>query len=185
MTTRGTPQDVDSRFQKSFVEGRRMLCRLIDRLLEVAPVHVPVVPGNHDELSAWHLGHALECYYHKTKYVTVDNAPTLRKYFEYGATMLMLTHGDKGKAANYPLLMATERPEMFGRTKFREAHIGHWHGTKLQEWNGVRCRTLSSLSGVDAWHAGQGFIGNLRSAEAFVWEKREGLVTTATFTLTD
>jgi hypothetical protein len=74
---------------------------------------------------------------------------------------------------------------MWGRTRFREAHTGHWHGTKVQEWNGVRVRVFSALCGADAWHAGAGFVGNLRSAEALAWDRGEGQVNTATFTLTD
>lgn len=181
-TTRGTPQDVDSRYQKSFLVGRRLMVRVIERLRAMAPVHAIVVPGNHDELAAWHLGDSLECFFHRTDGVTIDNAPTLRKYHRFHNTLLLFTHGDKVKPANYPLLMATERANDFGATAFREAHVGHIHQTKLQEWNGVRVRTLSALCSADAWHAGAGYVGNLRSAEAFVWARQEGLVTIATFT---
>lgn len=182
LTTRGTPQDVDSRYQKSFLVGRRLMARAIDRLRGIAPVQAIIVPGNHDELAAWHLGDSLECFFHKTADVQVDNAPTLRKYVRFANTLLMFTHGDKGKPANWPLLMATERAEDFGATKFREIHCGHFHQTKLQEWNGVRVRTLSALCSPDSWHSGAGYVGNLRSAEAFVYNETEGLITTATFT---
>ncbi len=47
-TTRGTPQDVDGRFHKTFWKTREMITRAIDRLREIAPVNVLMVPGNHD-----------------------------------------------------------------------------------------------------------------------------------------
>jgi hypothetical protein len=40
---------------------------------------------------------------------------------------------------------------------------------------GVTVRILRSLSGVDAWHAGKGYIGT-RGAEAFVWRKSGGII---------
>jgi hypothetical protein len=95
--------------------------------------------------------------------------------------MLMFCHGDGGKRDDYALLMATEKPEMFGRTKFREAHIGHTHQTRLEEKHGVRVRVIPSLSPADDWHSENGFVGNLRSAEAYFWNKKEGLVGTAIY----
>ena len=90
--------------------------------------------------------------------------------------MLLWVHGDKGKRADFPLLMATEQPQMFGETRWREIHTGHLHQTKTEEWHGVRVRILPSLSAADAWHAAQGFTGQLRNSEAFVWNNKEGLI---------
>jgi len=182
-TTAGTPQDTDSRYHKMFLSTRRMIQRTIERCREKAAVRVVMVPGNHDRDSVWHLGDSLSCVYEKCEDVTVDNAPTQRKYIEFGRVMLMLTHGDKGKRPDYPLLMATEQPDMFGRTRFREAHTGHLHQTQVQEWHGVRVRILPSLAGADAWHAENGYVGNLRAAEAFIWNATEGLVGTAYYTV--
>ena len=65
---------------------------------------------------------------------------------------------------------------MFGRTLFRECHTGHTHMTKLDEQHGVRVRVLPALCPADAWHSENGYIGNKRSAEAYVWDKNEGLI---------
>lgn len=182
-TTAGTPQDTDSRYYKVFLSTRRMTQRAIERCRRLAKVRVVMVPGNHDRDSVWHLGDSLSCVYDGCKDVVIDNAPTQRKYVEFGKVLLMLTHGDKGKRADYPLLMATEQPERFGRTLFREAHTGHLHQTQVQEWHGVRVRILPSLAGVDAWHADNTFTGNIRAAEAFIWSASEGLVGTAYYTV--
>ena len=187
-TTHGTRQDCDGRFHKTAAIGRAMLVAAIERLRAIAPVAVVVVPGNHDQLAAWHLGDSLECYFHRDADVRIDNTPTLRKYHEFGQVMLMFTHGNKGRQLDYPLLMATEQPNMWGRTKYREAHIGHLHKThaidspSVKENHGARVRVLSSLCAADAWHSEQTFVGNLRQAEAFVWSKDEGQIAHATFT---
>lgn len=178
-TTAGTQQDTDSRYYKLFLSVRRMATRMIDRCrARAAHVDVAMVPGNHDRDSVWHLGDSLACLYEQIPSVTIDNAPTQRKYIEFGKVMLLLTHGHLGKRDDYPLLMATEQPAMFGRTLYREAHTGHLHQTRVQEHHGVRVRILPALSGVDAWHAENGYVGNIRAAEAFVWSKDEGLVST-------
>lgn len=182
-TTAGTRQDTDVRFQKSFGIARSLITRAIERLREIAPVVVPVVPGNHDSVLSWCLGHSLECYFHKCPDVTIDNEPTMRKYHQFGKVMLMLAHGNRGKLSAYPQVMAAERPEMFGATIHREAHTGDKHHFKVEEYYGVRVRISPALCPPDYWHAENFYVGASRSAEAFVWHRDEGLVGTAVYTV--
>ncbi len=186
-TTGGTPQHCDVRFQKTFRTTRMMVSDAIRKLRSRGPVLVPVVPGNHDTLSSWCLGHSLECLVegYGWKDVYIDNGPTKRKYVEWGQVMLMLTHGDKGKHAGYPLLMATEQREMFGRTAFHEVHLGHLHGLLTREINGVRVRVLSALTATDAWHSEMGYVGNVRAAEGIIWDRQEGNVGNVIYTAPD
>jgi hypothetical protein len=175
-TTKGTYVDTDARYQKNFLTARKLVVTCIERLRQLAPVVVKIVPGNHDEQTAWCIGDSVECYFNRYSDVTVDNVPTLRKYLKWGNVMLLWVHGDRGKRADLPLLMATEQPQMFGETRWREIHTGHLHQTKTEEWHGVRVRILPSLSSIDAWHSAMGFTGQLRNSEAFVWNEKEGLV---------
>ncbi len=186
-TTGGTPQHCDVRFQKTFRTTRIMVSAAIQKLRSRGSVLVPVVPGNHDTLSSWCLGHSLECLVegYGWKDVYVDNGPNKRKYVEWGKVMLMLTHGDKGKHAGYPLLMATEQREMFGRTAFHEVHLGHLHGLLTREINGVRVRVLSALTATDAWHSEMGYVGNVRAAEGIIWDREEGNVGNVIYTAPD
>lgn len=182
-TTAGTQLDTDSRFHKSFLEARRMVTRAIERLRPIAPVTAAMVQGNHDNLSVWHLGDSLECFYHNATDVEILNSPNTRKYVQFGRVMLLLTHGDKGKLKDLPLLMATEQPKMFGETLHREAHVGHRHQLEVQEHRGIKIRTSPALCPPDAWHAENLFVGNARAAEAFVWHREEGLIAQATYTV--
>lgn len=182
-TEAGTAVDTDGRYHKAFYETRLMVTDAIERLRGVAPVMTKMVPGNHDYLSTWHLGDSLECTFAKCKDVTIDNAPTGRKYHQFGRVMLMFAHGNKGKLADYPLVMATEQPTMFGATQHREAHTGDKHTTRVHEYHGVKVRISPALCASDSWHSENLFVGNARSAEAFVWHQDEGLVGTAVFTV--
>ncbi len=178
-TYRGTQVDVDSRFKRTYRAGLDMLVQVIEKLREVAPVDVVMVPGNHDFFSNFTLGVALECYFRNYTDVQVDNTPTIRKYYRYGNTLLGLTHGNDIKLQDLLTLMPTEAPTEFAHTLWREWHLGHLHKEWLTEKHGIRTRILPSLCAADAWHGGKGFVGNLRLAEAFVWHPKECLVTQA------
>ena len=182
-TTSGTYVSSDARYHKTFSSVRNIIIRAIERLRSIAPVKVMTVSGNHDQLSCWHLGDSIECYFHNYSDVDVDNSPRQRKYYEHGFVGLMFTHGHKAKRTDYPALMAAEQPKMWGRTKFRECHTGHLHMTKTDEQHGFRTRILPSLTAPDDWLATNGFVGNLRNAEAYVWSPKEGLIEQAYYTV--
>ena len=183
-TTSGTQLDNDSRYQKVFATVRRMCVRAIDRCREeIGPVKVVMVPGNHDALSNWHLGDSLECWYRREKDVQIDNGPALRKYHQHGLVLLMHTHGNRGKLDKYPEIMAAERPDLWGATKFREAHTGDKHHQRVLELRGCKVRISPALCPPDAWHSEMTFIGVQRSAESFCWHPEEGLIGTAFYTV--
>ena len=46
----------------------------------------------------------------------------------------------------------------------------------LEEHKGVVVRQFRSPTGTDAWHAKKGFIGNVKGAEALLWNSEDGLV---------
>lgn len=175
-TTRGTQVSNDGRYHKTYYRARTLAIDSIEQARKIAPVYVVILPGNHDRLAMFHIGDALEMYFHGQSDVIIDNAPTSRKYFQYGKVMLMFCHGDREKRGDLAGIMAAEQPAMWGVTKFREAHIGHLHQTRTEEKNGVRVRILPSISPPDAWHSEQGYVGNLRSAEGYIWNAEEGLI---------
>lgn len=182
-TTAGTAQDTDARFQKTFLTARKMVTRAIERLRLVAPVSVLMVPGNHDQLSVWNLGDSLDCYFNKYTDVFIDNAPTFRKYFQFGKVMLLLTHGDKGKKLDYPSVMAAEQPVMWGETVHREAHTGHLHQTRTEEKHGTKMRISPALCPPDAWHSHNQYVGQQRGAEAFIFHREQGLISQVFYTV--
>jgi hypothetical protein len=75
-TTAGTPQDEALRYQESFLRGRQLLVRAVDRLCEVAPVHVVMVTGNHDTQRLYYLGDVLAAWFRNNSDVQIDNSPS-------------------------------------------------------------------------------------------------------------
>jgi len=178
-TTGGTRQDNDSRYYKTFVKLRNKVIDVINQLREIAPVYVMSCPGNHDKLSAWHLADSLKMRFHGYEDVEVNCEPKERKYFQWGEVMLMFTHGNTGKKPDYPLTMAQEEKQMWADTTFRECHTGHIHQTMVQEYHGVRVRTLPALCEPDAWHAANNYVGNIKTAESYAWNNILGLINMA------
>lgn len=180
-TTAGTPMDVDTRYIRVY----RRICEIhrwaVDQLRQVAPVDIVIVPGNHDELTSFHLGEILAARYDGDPHVTVNNSARLRKYYEFGCNLLGFTHGDAEKVAELPLLMAREVPDQWARASSREWHIGHKHIAERFSWRqqdlhsdkGVRVRRLPSLSAHDAWHTKHGYTDR-RACEGFVFHRAAG-----------
>ncbi len=168
-TTAGTPQDVDSRFAKIYREGRKILVEAIELLRQTAPVDVVVVPGNHDNVSMFHLGDALECWFHAHTDVKIDNEPISRKYYQFGRIMIGLCHGHLEKHDKLPNLAAVEQPAMWAATTYREWHTGHRHHRSAVEHMGTVVRILPSLSGADRYHHDNGYVGAKRIAQGFLF----------------
>jgi hypothetical protein len=173
-TTGGTPQEDSVDWQESFRHYWTTLAATIKVLSTKYPVDVIIVPGNHDMERMFYIGEVLHAFFRDNNKVNIDNSGEYRKYYKYGVNMLMFTHGDKEKTATLPLLMATEQPEMFAQTKFREAHLGHFHKEMLNEYCGVKTRFLPSICPTDDWHKMMGYK-HLRAGQAYIWNKEFGL----------
>lgn len=179
-TTGGTPQQEDTRWQKTSRIGREICVWMIDECAKIAPVDVIIVPGNHDEQRSFFLGEALYCWYHKNPNVHVDNAASKQKYYQFGKVLLGFTHGNDIKLEKLPLIMAMDQPDLWASTKYREWHTGDKHHKKdlipmADEATGMVIRILRSLTALDAWTFNRGFR-SLRSSESFAWHPENGLM---------
>jgi hypothetical protein len=186
-TAMGTPQDFDSRLAKIFTAARKAVVSVIDhsRLLG-CPVDVQFVPGNHDKHTVYKLGEVVAAWYRNDPNVCVYNSPAPRKYYQYGANLIGLTHGEEFKRNRdpLPLIMATEAPDLWGATTYREWLVGHFHATSeleymkprlnLSEHRSIRVRALPGLTAHDAWHTEEGYKHH-RAASALVYNRSGGL----------
>lgn len=186
-TTAGTQMHMDARYQKVFMLGVELQTWAIDYLLRVfkCPVDVVIVPGNHDSNTSFFLGELLKAQYRGHANVKIDNAARMRKYYAYGKTLLGFTHGNHEKLMELPMIMASEAPVAWGQSKWREFHIGHFHHRKAmqlapyyQDTNGCLVRILPTLTAQDDYHSRQGYVCATKAAEAYIYSKHDGLVST-------
>ena len=173
-TTKGTRMDSDLRWQKLFLKGIEILIEAIDLLSQQAPVEVFYVSGNHDKMTSYYATNYIYAWYRNDPNVKVNVEPQVRKYIEFGNCLIGYSHGENERK-RISGIMQVEAKEAWGRTMFREWHLGHIHSEQTREENGIIIRKISSITGTDAWHYENGFIGAIRKAQAFIWDKEFGL----------
>lgn len=175
-TAHGTIQTTDGRHKRTFSRAWRLMRRVIDNLRTVAPVHVVIIPGNHDLDTAFAVGEILSVVYENDDLVTLDNGPAPRKYVEFGKCLIGYTHGDGVKPKDLANTMAEECAEAWGRTFWRCFETGHLHQQRVTEFPGVIVRINPALCAPEDWHMGKAFVGNIRSLQAQVWDRWNGNV---------
>lgn len=175
LTRAGTAVESDSRWQKMFTVGCKLVTDTIEKLSLLAPVDVIVVIANHDETISQYLGYYLEAWFKNNPNVAINNSPKTRKYYIYGKNLLGFTHSNFEKFSQLPLIMAKEMEKEWSNTTVRDWYCSHWHVESLEEYNGVRVRVIPALCAVDSYHFKHGFIGNNRAGQGFLYEKSGGL----------
>lgn len=183
LTTKGTPQLSALFWEHLFTRAAQMLVVAIDRLLEVAPVKVVFVRGNHDSQSVFSLGEMIAAHYRNESCVTVDNSFEKRKYHDFQEVLLGFFHFDIVKPNAAAQAIMADRPSL-AHLKYKAIHGGHLHknSKRLQpfdlknEVHGVEVEVCPSLSPTDRWHYENLFIGNLRRSKTFVWSGELGLL---------
>lgn len=169
LTTRaGTEQDVDSRLWKIF----RAVCESSVRLIDTArstgrPVHVVMVPGNHDPDENFKLGEFLRAWFRFDDGVEVTNTPTQHKYFGWERNAFMLTHGEhymKRDGRSPLMVFANECPPDIwtaGHRGGRWILSGHLHARRAGQYTptsdvieeqGIVAYVLPGLTATDDWH---------------------------------
>lgn len=188
-TTKGTPQDEDTRWQKTFSKGVQIARDQALKLSQIAPVEIIVIGGNHDRQKSYFLGSVLEAYFYNNDNITVNNSPQNRKYIQYGQCAIGFAHGDKVPEKAWNEIFAAEQPQLWGATKYREMHTGDKHhlvkknnsiivneNNTVKEYKGCTFRITRSIASLDDYHYSNGYIGTIRGTEAFVWDKNAGLI---------
>ena len=181
VTTGGTSQDMDGKWHDAFLAAKDMYISAIEKCLPLSDVEIIFCPSNHDFMSGFMLAHTIKAYFRKSKNITFDVSIAHRKYTSYGKNLLSFSHGDGAKLADTPLLMATERPEMWSNSVHRYIYLHHIHHKQTakfmagQDFIGVTAEYLRSPSASDAWHAKKGYRSP-KAVEAFIHSYDNGQV---------
>lgn len=131
--------------------------------------------GNHDPASSVWLREWLSAHYEKEKRVTVDLNPDPYYCYEFGKTSLFFHHGHKRKIANVDTVFTAKFAEIFGRTKFRYGHQGHFHNRNVKESNLMVIEQHRTLAAKDAYASRGGWMSG-REAQAITYHKNFGEV---------
>ena len=181
--------DVDGRVPKVYSTGKKAVINVINYLINIAPVEIVYVAGNHDPQMSYFLCDSIASWFRECNDVIVDMDqdivnPTARKYRRWGKGLLGMSHGLDEKMADLPLIMANEVPQLWADSIYREVHIGHYHKSqsygfrpKSNTFTPVIVRTLPSLCGSDDYSYSHGWLSaGVQAAEFYLWDKEFGQV---------
>jgi len=174
-TTKNTPQDTDVKYDVMYKLLLKNIIQIIHKLSDIAPVLVIYVGGNHDKVTSFTMTEAMYWYFLNNDNVEVDSVFNNRKYILIGKNLLGLAHGaDERK--NIVYCMQNDVPELWGKAKYREFHLSHFHKEKMtDEQNGIIFRWISAICGTDAWTYNSGYVGAQKKAQSFIWDDDKGL----------
>ena len=157
----------------------RMSLRLFKAIIELGKrkhklFKVFIVPGNHDGLMARMLAQALAEYYSNDERVEICTDLTDRTYFQFGKSLVGLTHGDKTKPEQLASLMALEQKRAWADCEHYYWKCGHWHHKwHIKDMGRVNIEYLRTLASGDAWHVGAGYL-SIKDASCVVLHETYG-----------
>ena len=175
-TTAGTPQDTDGMWYSNFLIAKQLYVEILEKLLTVADVHFTFNPSNHDYVHGFFLADVIRTWFKDCGQITFDCSISHRKAFKYGLNLIGTTHGDGAKNQDLPLLMATEFPLEWSKTKYRYVYTHHVHHKMSKDYIGVTVESLRSPSGTDSWHSRNGYAHAPKAVEGFLHHKTQGQI---------
>lgn len=201
-TTSGTRQDVSMMWYDAFIEARDFYIKVLEKVIQIAPVHFVFVPSNHDYMSGFHLAQNIEAWFNKCENITFDVSPAHRKYIKYGNSLIGLTHGDGARESDLPDLMKIEAKEAYATSEHCYWYCHHIHHKDKSNYKGkqkvqlekdyrdvkvintgknlsvnrTHVEYLRSASGTDSWHHRNGYQHAPQGIEGFVHDIDNGQI---------
>lgn len=170
----GNLLDVDTRYARVIRIAAFTLKYCIDQLLKKhKKVIVINAQGNHDQDSAHWFSLCLDMYYEREPRVEINCSPDNFYYHEFGNVLIGATHGDKVKQEQLASIMASHKPEEWGRTKHRYFFTGHIHHKQQIELRGCIAESLNTLAARDSFHSSRGYLSK-REMQAITYHKEYG-----------
>jgi len=181
-TTKGTSVSCDgSSHAQMFDRALKFYITLIDSIASKHKVRFVNIMANHDYSSNLFLSKALEAWYHNHPNVEFQVNDDMRKYIQFGKNMFAFDHGYTVKEKDLAPTIAHEAYDMWGKTVYRYAFIGHIHTNRrlvyktAQEGTGLQIEWLKAIARPDQWHRDKGFL-NTSAIQSFVFNKELGEV---------
>lgn len=174
--------DSDTRFAKIVRVVIRCIRRVVDMLLHKhRKLHIIMAEGNHDLASSVWLREMFAAMYERDKRITIDTSPDPYYCIEHGQTSLFFHHGHKRKPASVDDVFVAKFREVFGRTKFSYAHMGHMHHVWQKETNLMIVEQHRTLAAKDAYASRGGWLSG-REASCITYHKDYGQTGRVTIT---
>ncbi len=168
--------DADTRYQKLTRVAIRCINRAIEMMLhKYENLHILMCDANHDPAGESWLREMLAFYMSRDPRVTVDTNADTYYCYEHGLTSLFFHHGHKRKVANVDDVFVAKYRDVFGRTKYSYAHLGHLHSKEVKETNLMIVEQHRTMAARDAYAAKGGWVSG-RDASVITYHDKHGEV---------
>lgn len=174
--------DADSRFAKIVRVVIRTLRRILGMLLlKHQRVHIIMADANHDPASEIWLREMFAAFYENEPRLSVDRSPSTYYAYEWGDVALFYHHGHRRKVKDVDSVFVSDFRELYGKTRFAYAHLGHLHSDELLSTNLMKVERHETLAGRSSYEANGGWRAG-RSAKVITYSKSFGEVGRITLT---
>lgn len=179
--------DVDGRFPRIIDVAEDVVERIVlHALTRHRLVHLVILPGNHDPLTAMWMRKLFTRIFRDEPRVIVDQSIRNVWCMQFGANMIAAHHGDKIAMANLPSVFANDFAPMWGLTTHRYCHTGHLHHTHMvkhvgKQQTGMMVYQHPTISARNAWAAERGYP-EARELTGHSYHIKAGLRSTLHFT---
>lgn len=159
MTTKGTPQKNTIDYHSGFQMILDHEIQNIKDMLQYGPiVKVLYIPGNHDEYVGWHLVQALSAIFKDVPLVKFDIDPSYRKYYKFGNSAIMFSHGDVVKPQKLASIFPQEFKEHWSSCNYQYIFTGDKHHELTMDFDGILFYQLTQGSNATSqWDSKQGY----------------------------
>lgn len=164
-------QDNSTTTQEIYRQASTAMIVIIDKLSRIAPIHVPLVVGNHCRDEEYALSLMFSAYFRNNPNVTIDTSTTTRKYIKQDNVLICLSHGydDKKNIQNIAMI---EAQKDFGEAKNVYWFLGHEHHFSAEEMPHQEIYRVPSMTESDKWTESKGYRAKTRSM-AFIFNEDE------------
>jgi hypothetical protein len=174
--------DASGRFPNLVRVAIRVLRQVIAMLLtKHKKVHLIMADANHDPTSQVWIREFFSVMYELDPRITVDTSPSPYNAYEFGKVALFTHHGHKRKPGNVADVFVAQFRELYGRTKYAYAHMGHMHHLDIKENNLMVVKQHRTLAAPDAYSARGGYISG-RDASVILYHRNFGQLGEVTVT---
>lgn len=195
-TTADTQQNNDTRYKEVYLWGKVGYIRLIETLKNsFDKTIIKGNPGNHDEKTSFSLFTYIYGLYNLIKDPKVEVPFTFADMrfttgYEFGENLIIFSHGKSPDSKNIPDATLAEAAqyqfkEEFNRAKCVYIFAGHLHTDSEKKFGKITVIRTASLTGIEAWHAANAYIGQREGHSIYLIDKERGYMGKHNITLTE
>ena len=172
-TVKGTPQSTYIHHVDAWEITLNFWIEQIDKALQVAPIEIIGIPGNHARDMENMICKALKQVYRHNENINFFSSRIERKVIAYGENLFFFEHGHNFNKANYAGSMAAHYSELWHKHSNRYCFLGHFHQEKAFDLPGIMVMVARGTCENDEYHFANGYLGTKKTAYAH-WFSEDG-----------